>query len=349
MKSIGKVLKAKDIQLLASYGVLDNTTAMELMGDPEVQIDNIADPSESNPASLIFLEQEKFFERVLSSEAGLIITTNTFAARLTGRNLLIVEKPYYTILKLVAIMQAEKLSRLEYTRSEKVHIGKGTILPEKILIQDDVWIGENCQLGNRVIIEAGCVVGDNCRIGDGCHLYPRVVVYEDCVLMERVTLHAGVVIGADGFGYLLMDGKQQKIPQIGNVIIHSDVEIGAGSTIDRGTIGSTVIGEGTKIDNLVQIGHNCVIGKHSILCAQVGLAGSTIVGDYVYLAGQVGVAGHLTIGDGAMVGAQSGVAHDIEPGGKYFGYPAREAGLMKRIMAAEKKLPDIYRAFMKNK
>ncbi|MDZ4122092.1 MAG: UDP-3-O-(3-hydroxymyristoyl)glucosamine N-acyltransferase [Candidatus Cloacimonadaceae bacterium] len=158
-------------------------------------------------------------------------------------------------------------------------------------------------------------------------------------------MHSGVVIGSDGFGYILMQGRQQKIPQIGNVVIHNDVEIGAGTTIDRATFGSTVIGEGTKIDNMVQIGHNCTIGKHSIICAQVGLAGSTNVGDYVYLAGQVGVAGHLTIHDRAMVGAQSGVANDIEAGAKYFGYPARNADLTKRIMAVERYLPDMYRAY----
>jgi UDP-3-O-[3-hydroxymyristoyl] glucosamine N-acyltransferase len=167
------------------------------------------------------------------------------------------------------------------------------------------------------------------------------------VIGRKCIIHSGVVIGADGFGFLLMDGIQVKIPQVGNVVIHDDVEIGANSCIDRATLGSTVIGKGTKIDNLVQIGHNCVVGEHSILCAQVGLAGSTIVGDYVYLAGQVGAAGHITIGSRAMVGAQSGIAASIPAGAKYFGTPAIDANTMKRSIVAQKHLPEMYRSWQK--
>ncbi len=180
-------------------------------------------------------------------------------------------------------------------------------------------------------------------------LYPRVSIYEDSVIGKNCIIHSGVVIGADGFGFVQMNGIQQKIPQVGNVIIGDGVEIGANSCIDRATLGSTKIGNGTKIDDLVMIGHNCSIGEHSILCSQVGLAGSTRVGDYVYLAGQVGVAGHLTIGSRAMIGAQSGVVNNVPEDARYFGSPAIDAKLTMRIVATQKHLPDMYRAFMKAK
>jgi len=226
-------------------------------------------------------------------------------------------------------------------------IGTNVKLPEKISIGAYVVIGDNVSLGKYTRIDSFCTIEKDSTIGENCHFYPNVTVYENTKIGDDVNIHSGSVIGADGFGYILQEGIHTKIPQIGQVIIHDNVEIGANSTIDRGTIGPTIIGEGSKIDNLVQIGHNCIIGKHSILCAQVGLAGSTIVGDYVYLAGQVGVAGHLEIGNQAMVGAQSGVAASLQAEHKYFGTPAREAMQMKKIIAAEGSLPDMYRLFNK--
>lgn len=321
----------------------------EFIGDPSHLIDNFADPSEANSSSLIFLEQEKFFSKAMASKAGLIICTQEFASRLGNSNLIIQEKPYFVIMMLISHILSEARSKLKYDVSPSSKLGDNTCLAPDVLVGNNVVIGANCQIGSHTIIGANCVIGDNCILGQDCYLYPNVNIYDDSVLEDRVILHAGVVIGSDGFGYLLQEGTQIKIPQVGNVIIHADVEIGSNTTIDRATIGSTIIGEGTKIDNLVQIGHNCIIGKHSILCSQVGLAGSTTIGDYVYLAGQVGVAGHLSIGDKAMVGAQSGVSHDLEPGGRYFGYPARDVNLMKRILAAEKNLPEMYKAYTKSK
>jgi len=204
-----------------------------------------------------------------------------------------------------------------------------------VVIEDFVKIGRN------TIIEANSVIQQNVQIGSNCHIYPNVTIYEDYIIKNKVILHAGCVIGADGFGYIFYEGKHNKIPQVGNVIIEDEVEIGANSAIDRATIGSTIVGKGTKIDNLVQVGHNCTIGENSILCAQVGLAGSTEIGNIVYLAGQVGVAGHLKIDDGAMVGAQSGVAKYIPKKAKYFGTPAIDAGLQKRMFISLKKLPEI--------
>ncbi|HNW25029.1 MAG TPA: UDP-3-O-(3-hydroxymyristoyl)glucosamine N-acyltransferase, partial [Candidatus Cloacimonas sp.] len=219
----------------------------------------------------------------------------------------------------------------------------------EVAIGANVVIGSGCTLGKGVIIAAGCSIGKNVTIGKGTKLFANVCIYDDCVIGRDCILHSGVVIGADGFGFMLIEGKQQKIPQVGNVVISDNVEIGANSCIDRATLGSTIIGRGTKIDNLVQVGHNCIIGEHSILCSQVGLAGSTVIGDYVYLAGQVGIADHLQIGNRAMVGAQSGVSGNIPEDGRYFGYPAMDANLTKRIMAIQKNLPDMYHFYLKAK
>ncbi len=321
---------------------------LDYRGDMHLVLKNVAEPAEATPDSVIFWEQEQYKDQVIGSQAGLVITTESYAEALTDRNVLIVDKPYFIMMQLITLWLHMDKGSIDYMIDPSSIVGAGTEIESPVSLGSNVQIGANCKIGKHTIIEANTVIGDNVQIGQNCHIYPNCTLYSDTFMGDRVVIHSGVVIGADGFGYLLLDGIQQKIPQIGNVVIHNDVEIGANTTIDRATIGSTVIGMGTKIDNLVQIGHNCVIGKHSILCSQVGLAGSTNVGDYVYLAGQVGVAGHLSIGDAAMIGAQSGVANDIAPKTKMFGTPAREATHTMRIIAAEKHLPDMYRAYLKS-
>jgi len=305
----------------------------------------VSEAQEADAQTVIFLEQEALFDKVLAAPAGLVITSPAFAERLAGKPLLVVERPYLSLMTLVHfwLMQEDK------DRSYAIHpsaVIAGDVRYEgEVSIAPGVVIGEGCVLGKGVVIEAGCTLGRNVFIGAGSKLMPGVHVYNDCVIGRNCLLHSGVVIGADGFGFMLLDGKQQKIPQVGNVVIGNDVEIGANTCIDRATLGSTRVGDGSKLDNLVQVGHNCTIGKHCILCSQVGLAGGTTLGDYVYLAGQVGAAGHLKIGNRAMVGAQSGLVSDIPDDGKFFGSPAMDAGLQKRIYACQKSLPDIYRTF----
>ncbi len=326
-------------------------TGGELILKNQAVLNRISDPRQADDHSVIFQDNEKFLSLVAGSQAGLIIAGNAFREQLKdhGANLIFTDKAYQAIMVLADWWLESEKADFTTAVHPTAELGQGVSLPEHIRIGAFAVIGDNVILGDYTIVESFCQVGNGTRTGTGCHLYPHVTIYPDTELGDNVYIHAGCVIGADGFGYMLLGGVQKKIPQLGQVIIHSNVEIGANTTIDRGTIGPTVIGEGTKIDNLVQIGHNCVIGRHSILCAQVGLAGSTVVGDYVYLAGQVGVAGHLTIGDRAMVGAQSGVSNDLEAGGKYFGYPAREAMRMKKIMAVENSLPDMYKAVQKLK
>src|SRR5207249_7925208 len=179
------------------------------------------------------------------------------------------------------------------------------------------------RIGPRSVLQGGNFVGANCLLGENVNLFPHVVLYPGTELGNRVRVHSGTVIGSDGFGYVLDSGAHRKVPQIGCTIILDDVEIGANTTIDRGALGPTTVGRGTKIDNLVQIAHNVAIGEHCLVVSQAGIAGSTKLGNFVTLAGQVGLAGHLKIGNKATIAAQSGVMHDIPDGEKWFGYPAQ--------------------------
>ena len=215
-------------------------------------------------------------------------------------------------------------------------------------IAPDASIGEQAVvmpgavIGPRSVVMAAGYIGTGARIGAACLLHPHAVVGHGCLLGDRVILHSGAVVGSDGFGYDTQDGRHTKIAQSGIVVVEDDVEIGANTTIDRARFGRTVIGEGTKIDNLVMIAHNVVIGRHCIICAQVGISGSTQVGDYVVLAGQAGIVGHIKIGDGAIVGAQSGLSNDLEPKAIVVGSPPRPIGEWKRSIVRIDRLGQLY-------
>ena len=219
--------------------------------------------------------------------------------------------------------------------SPTAKIGAGTTIGPGASIGDHVVIGEQC------VIHAGAHLMPGVHIGNHTTIFPRVVVYEDSIVGDRVILHAGVVLGAYGFGYKTVEGRHELSAQLGNVEVHDDVEIGANTTIDRGTYGPTVIGAGTKIDNLVMIGHNCRIGRHNLLCSQVGIAGSSTTGDYVVMAGQVGVRDHVTIGNTAQIGAKAGVAGNIEAGAQVVGSPARPERIAIQEIVSLSRLPDI--------
>lgn len=202
-------------------------------------------------------------------------------------------------------------------------------------------VGAGCVIGARCRIESGAVLGRDCRLGDDVTLFPHVVLYDDTILGSRVVVHAHAVLGADGFGYHFQNGRHVKIPQLGFVEVADDVEVGAGTTIDRGTYGPTRIGEGTKIDNLVMVGHNCRIGRHNILVGQVGMAGSCDTGDYVVVAGQAGVADHVSIGSGSVIAAQAGVSEDVKPNERMFGAPAYPEWKQKRMLVSLAQVPDL--------
>jgi UDP-3-O-[3-hydroxymyristoyl] glucosamine N-acyltransferase len=204
-------------------------------------------------------------------------------------------------------------------------------------------VGEHAEIGDGCTLHPGVHVGDRCKVGDGSVLHPNVVLYHDVVLGRRVEVHAGTVVGADGFGYRQVDGQHVKIPQTGGVEVGDDVEIGSNCTIDRGTFDATRIGAGTKIDNLVMIGHNCQIGRHNILCGQVGVAGSCKTGDYVVMAGQAGIKDHTVVGDRVIVGAQAGVHRNIPAGERVLGSPAIPVKEQRHIFAMIARLPDMHK------
>ena len=223
--------------------------------------------------------------------------------------------------------------------SPTAKLGANVSVGAYTVIEDGVTVGDN------TVIFPQCYIGKNVQIGKNCCLYPQVVIREDCVLKDYVILQAGATIGSDGFGFTFHEGRHQKIPQIGNVVLGNDVEIQSNTCIDRAKLASTIIGDNTKIDNLVQVGHNVRVGQASIFCAQVGIAGTTDIGNGVVLAGQVGLAGHMKVGDRVQVGAQSGVMGDLESGKTYFGFPAMPQKEAFKQMAIMRKLPEMYKDF----
>ena len=229
------------------------------------------------------------------------------------------------------------------------------------VISPKAKLGENVSVGAYSVIEDGAVIGDNTvifpqcyigkdvTVGKNCYIYPQVVIREECVLKDGVILQAGARIGSDGFGFIFHDGRHQKIPQIGNVELGNDVEIQSNACIDRAKIATTRIGDNTKIDNMVQVGHNVVVGQSCIFCSQVGIAGTTEIGNGVVLAGQVGLAGHMKVGDRVQVGAQSGAMGNLESGKAYFGYPAMPHREAFKLQAVIRKMPEVYKEFQEFK
>lgn len=311
----------------------------EIAGDGSVVLAGFAAADLAKPGDLTFAENETYLARAEQSAASAILVPKEFAHG--SKTLIRVANPRVAFARVLPLFFPEPafapgvhptaVVAASAQIDPTAHIGPGCI------------VGERVHLGPRVVLQALAHVGDDARLGEDTRLFPRVTIYPRTSIGRRVRIHAGAVIGADGFGYVFDQGQQVKVSQVGNVVLHDDVEIGANTTIDRGTLGSTVIGQDTKIDNLVQIGHNVVIGEHCIIVSQTGIAGSTKLGDHVTLAGQVGLAGHLKIGNHVTVSAQSGVMTDIPDGEKWFGAPARRDRETKRIYIALERLPEVLR------
>ena len=311
----------------------------EIIGAGNAVFNSVAELIEGNKNSICFYENEKYLNDFQSSDAGfIIIPDNTEFSPKENQIYLKTAKPYFSFMSLVSywLQKEEKYAERTISPQASIHftanIGKNVSIGPFAVIEENVVISDNTIIGASSVLMKGSKIGSNSK------LYPNVVVYEDCEIGNNVIIHSGVVIGADGFGFIPLNGKQIKVPQVGNVVIEDDVEIGANTCIDRATIGTTRIKENVKLDNLVQVAHNCEIDNSSILCAQVGVAGNSFIGKNVYLAGQVGVAGHLTIEDNTLVGAQSGVPSSLKTG-TYFGYPALPAFEQKKILASLKDLP----------
>jgi len=311
----------------------------EVLGDATAALTGFAPAASAKSGDLTFAENEEYFAHAEQSAATAIIADKRFNS--TRKILIRVPDARIAFAKAMALFFPEK----KFTAG----IHPTAVIAASAKIDPAAHIGPHCVVGERVKIGAGAVlqacdfVGDDCKLDKDVYLFPNVTLYPKTEIGRRVRIHAGTVIGSDGFGYVQEHGVHLKVPQIGNVIIGDDVEIGANVTIDRGALGATVIGKGTKIDNLVQIAHNVEIGEGSIVISQVGIAGSSKLGKYVILAGQAGLAGHLKIGDRVTVAAQAGVMTDIPDGGTWLGSPAQPDKQAKRQMIAIQHLPELLR------
>ena len=311
----------------------------EVLGDGSIPLTGFAPATTAKPGDLTFAENETFFLKAEQSAAAAILIDGNFTS--TKKVLIRVPNARIAFAKVLPFFFPEKKFAAGIHPSAVV--AATAQIDPSAHIGPFCNIGEKVRIGARTVLQGGNHVAENCIIGDDSNIFPNVTFYALTQIGKRVRIHAGAVIGSDGFGYVLDLGIHRKIPQVGNVIIHDDVEIGANVTIDRGALGPTSIGKGTKIDNLVQIAHNVSIGEHCLVVAQVGIAGSTKVGNYVTLAGQVGIAGHLKIGSKAVIAAQSGVMNDVAEGERVLGSPAQPDRQAKRQLIAIHHLPDLNR------
>ena len=298
-----------------------------------MRVSSVAPLDRARADDLTFLAAARYAPLFSSTGAGAALVSPELADQASGvRARIVVAQPHEAMLRVLPELYAIP------ARHPGVHgtavIGRGATIGREASLGAHVVIGEGATLGDRVTIDAASVVGDGAHIGDDTRLFSSVTVYPRARIGRRVMIHSGARIGSDGFGYVFRDGTHQKIPHVGRCVIGDDVEIGANTTIDRGSIDDTVVGPGTKIDNLVHVGHNVRIGALCLIMAQVGIAGSTHIEDGAILAGQVGLAGHLTVGKGARVGAQAGVFGDVPAGETWSGYPARPHKEALRAQAA---------------
>jgi UDP-3-O-[3-hydroxymyristoyl] glucosamine N-acyltransferase len=311
----------------------------QVAGDGATQLTGFAPATTAKAGDLTFAENESFFLKAEQSAAAAILVDGPYAP---GRKVLI-----RVANARIAFARVLPLFFPEAPLAPGIH--PSAVVSASARVDPTAHIGPNCVVGDNVTIDAqaalrgGNYIGEHCVIGEQTQLFPNVVLYPQTHVGKRVRIHAGAVIGSDGFGYVFDAGTHRKVPQVGQVIIHDDVEIGTNVTIERDALGPTIIGKGTKIDNLVQIGHNVTIGEHCLIVSQVGIAGSTRIGNHTTLAGQVGLAGHLNIGNKVIVAAQSGVMHDIPDGAKWLGAPAQPDRQAKRQMIAIQQLPDLIR------
>jgi UDP-3-O-[3-hydroxymyristoyl] glucosamine N-acyltransferase len=293
----------------------------ELVGDGAVSITGCVGMQDAKEGDITFVASPKYLSLAEKSTASAFIIPRQMS--LPGKTVIKADNPSFAFTQVLnhflSVNPDKHPKGIHPTAiiAKTAKIAKTASVGAYTIIDDDTVVGEN------TIIYGQCYVGHSSKIGSDCLIYPQVIVREKISIGNRVIIHSGTMIGSDGYGYVTVDGKHVKIPQVGTVVVEDDVEIGSNVTIDRARFDKTVIGEGTKIDNLVQIAHNVVTGKHCLIISQTGISGSTVLGNYVITGGQAGIAGHLTIGDGAQVAAKSGVSKSIKPGEVVQGYPAR--------------------------
>jgi UDP-3-O-[3-hydroxymyristoyl] glucosamine N-acyltransferase len=307
-----------------------------------MRVARIAAVDDVDATTLTFATDERFLRAALASSAAAILADAKLvdAAGSYSKPIIAVSSPRSALATLLAALEPPR-PRGPYVHPSAV-VDASASIGAQVYIAALVTVGERASIGAQTVLGAGVVVGADARIGAACLLHPRAYVADRCVLGDRVVLQAGAVVGSDGFGWAVLEDALQKIPQIGNVELGDDVEIGANTCIDRAQTGVTSIGSGAKIDNLCQIGHNCRIGRHTAIAAQTGLAGSTTIGDYVQVGGQVGMAGHLTVGSHAKIGGGAHVWGDVAAGSVVSGAPARPHRENLRVQASVRRLPKLY-------
>ena len=314
----------------------------KITGDANRKVSDVGPIESAQEGQLSFLCDAKYIHHLSNTNASVVLMTESIAFDdKINATLIRVENARAAMGQLLSLV-AKAMNPSKQGVEQPSFVSEGVQVPDDAYIGAFAYIGKNVQIGKGVQIYPHTYIGDNVKIGDNTILYSGVKVYYNCVIGKDCILHAGVVIGSDGFGFEPnAQGVNQKLPQIGNVIIEDDVEIGANTTVDRAMMGSTFIRRNAKLDNLVQVAHNVEIGESTFMCAQVGVAGSTKVGGHCILAGQVGVAGHITIADNCVFGAQSGIANHVKKPGLYQGSPIIDAMNWRRSVVGFKQLPDL--------
>lgn len=312
-------------------------------GDDSIEITGFAKIEEAKSGDISFISNPKYAHFINSTRASvLLVDRNIPRPADSGITLIRVDDPYVAVASLLAAFEAQKPQPVGI--EQPAFIADGVVVPQDAYIGAFAYIGKNVSLGKNVKIYPQAYIGDNTEIGDNTVIRAGVKIYEGCVVGARCIIHSGAVIGADGFGFApLPDGSYEKIAQIGNVVLADDVEVGANTTIDRATFGSTIIGRGSKLDNLIQVAHNVEIGESNVFAAQTGIAGSTKVGSFNRVGGQCGFAGHIHIGDHNEFGAQTGIPNNVGDRKRLIGYPAVDAMKFARTQVYLSRLPELFK------
>ncbi|MCU0714450.1 MAG: UDP-3-O-(3-hydroxymyristoyl)glucosamine N-acyltransferase [Pirellula sp.] len=332
-------MKTMDLLTLAKH-VQGELFTRDRACEPDSQcIIGAAPLQDAESGQITLIDSDKHLSRLQTSKAAACVTPQSFPDLDIPQ--IVVKNPHEAFAQICKIFRPAIVITAKSGIDPRACVSESARIASSAVVEALASVGENCEIGEGTHIHRGVTIMDGCRIGSQCQLYPGVVLYPGTVLEDRVVLHANCVLGAHGFGYKTEQGRHVSTSQLGWVHVESDVEIGANTTVDRGTYGATKIGEGTKIDNLVQIAHNCKIGKHNLVCSQVGIAGSCTTGDYVVLAGQVGMRDHVNIGNKSIILAQSGVAEDVAENQILLGSPALPRKEQAMIIASLLKLPEM--------
>ncbi len=311
-------------------------------GDPNAVVDSFGKIEEAIENQLTFFANPKYEEFLYTTRASIVILNESYELKQPVKATLVRVADAYTAFATLLSKYQEIMQQQLVGVQQPVYISKTATYGKNVFIGAFAYLGENVKVGDNTKIYPNVYLGDNVSVGENSIIHPGVKIYHDCIIGSHVTIHAGTIIGSDGFGFAPQtDGSFKKGPQIGNVRIEDHVEIGANSTIDRATIGSTLIKKGAKLDNLIQVAHNVEIGNSSVIAAQAGISGSTKIGNGVMIGGQAGIVGHIQLGDGAKVNAQSGVSKSIEPGKAVTGSPAYDYTSALRSQAVTRKLPEL--------